>query len=93
MMSLVTATIVSALVAYPIASVLLELLQARASKFFHQNFWVESWLKEQDEFLVALSQTIPAPNARFNPARMPPGVFPRPWPIGAQRGSTLDSKA
>jgi hypothetical protein len=67
---------------------LLELLQARAPKFLEDCFWVEGWLQQQDEFLNALSQTVPAPNARFNPARMPPGVFPRPWPIDAKPGST-----
>lgn len=57
---------------------LLELLQERAPEFLATHFWVEGWLRSQDDFLSDLSSALPVPNP------VPTGSFPRPWPTGGK---------
>lgn len=57
---------------------LLELLQERAPEFLEKHFWVEGWLRSQDEFLSDLLAALPVPNP------VPAGNFPRPWPMSSK---------
>lgn len=54
---------------------LVELLRERAPDFLKEHFWVEGWLRSQDEFLSELSAVMPVANP------VPTGNFPRPWPV------------
>lgn len=54
---------------------LLELLQDKAPEFLANHWWVEGWLRSQDEFLSDLLTAVPIPNA------LQSTNFPRPWPV------------
>ncbi len=60
---------------------LLELLKSRCPEFLEQHFWVEGWIRSQDEFLTAIADA--------SGAHKPPRVsgnesaYPRPWPISS----------
>ncbi len=54
---------------------LMELLQEKAPGFLKDNFWVEGWLRSQDEFLNDLLRVVPIEDHRVTTGR-----FPRPWP-------------
>lgn len=57
---------------------LLDLLQSRAPEFLEKHFWVEGWLRSQDEFLADLLAALPIANP------IPSANFPRPWPTGVR---------
>jgi hypothetical protein len=57
---------------------LLELLQERAPEFLEKHFWVEGWLRSQDEFLSDLLAALPVPNP------VPAVNFPPPWPMSSK---------
>jgi len=64
---------------------LLELLQKEAPQFLAKHFWVEGWLRSNDEFFAALEQAVPIEEGQFlGQALRRPDSFPRPWP-GAVR--------
>lgn len=61
---------------------LLELLREKAPSLLASHFWIESWLKSQDEFLSELATQVPSHDVRFpaTNAGQPGHKFPRPWP-------------
>lgn len=60
---------------------LFELLQRKAPEFLASNPWVESWLQNNDEFFVALADSVPLTEGRFlAQAQSRTDLFPRPWP-------------
>lgn len=60
---------------------LLELLQDKAPEFLQSHPWVNGWLRDQDDFLVAVRDAVPIIEGRFlGRALREPDRFPRPWP-------------
>lgn len=55
---------------------LLELLLEKAPDFLQKHFWVEGWLRGQDEFLGDLLAALPVPKP------VESADYPRPWPTG-----------
>lgn len=55
---------------------LLELLKEQAPEFLEKHFWVEGWLRSQDEFLNDLQKAVQVPNP-FDGRQI---EYPRPWP-------------
>lgn len=60
---------------------LLELLKSRCPEFLEQHFWVEGWLRSQDDFLTAIASASGAHNPRSVSGKE--STFPRPWPISS----------
>lgn len=60
---------------------LLELLQQEAPHLLKSYYWIEGWLKANDEFFNDLAATVPISEGRFLGHVKSTGTpFPRQWP-------------
>lgn len=65
---------------------LLELLQREAPQLLAKHFWVEGWLRSNDEFFNVLAKTVPIEQGAYLSAAIrSPERFPRPWPEALMR--------
>lgn len=74
---------------------LLELLQREAPELLAKNFWIEGWIKSNDEFFCDIEKAVPIQRGRFLSAALTPGNrFPRPWPnqLPVSEASPLDAR-
>lgn len=55
---------------------LLQLLKNEVPDFLERNFWVESWIQSQDDFLLDILKVMPLENSLNSPIV----TYPRPWP-------------
>lgn len=60
---------------------LLETLQREAPDLLKSHYWIECWIKQNDEFFVDIAEAVPIKEGRFLGMVKSHGTpFPRPWP-------------